>query len=128
MRKGLAAEEDLGAHMLAERLAFAAFPWLEAACGEESLRFCRLTGLVVKRAEFDAEVVAAGNEREVFFEGAQTFGGGFAEAFAELVAFVEEAGVGGGEAAGAFVGGAGLGGLFMDVKVTDAEVAPDDGE
>jgi hypothetical protein len=45
-----------------------------------------------------------------------------------LVAFVEEAGVGGGEAAGAGVGGAGFGGFFGDVVVGDTEVAPGGGE
>jgi hypothetical protein len=69
--EGGTAEEEVAADVLAEGLAFASFPGLEGAGGEEVAGLGGLAGLVVEGAEFDAEVVALCGEGGVFFEGAQ---------------------------------------------------------
>ena len=53
-----AAEQQMGAHMLLKRLAFAAFPRLETTIRENRSRLLGTPGLVIKGAEFEREVVA----------------------------------------------------------------------
>jgi hypothetical protein len=85
-----AAEEKVRADVLAEGLAFAAFPGLELARLEDWQRGGGTAGLVVKRAELDAEVVAGADELGVALQFAETLGRFLAEALPELVALVEQ--------------------------------------
>ena len=53
--EGLATEEKLAADMLAHGLPLAPFPRLEVTSREDGLSLGRLSGLIVKRTEFNAE-------------------------------------------------------------------------
>ena len=76
---------------LAQRTAFAAFPRLEMAAADQRERLGGLAGLIVERAEFDAEIIALADEVEVLFEFAQTSSPALhAEAFPELIAFEQQ--------------------------------------
>ena len=57
---------------LTQRTAFAAFPRLEMAAAHQRERLGGLAGLVVERAEFDAEIIALADQVEVLLEFAQT--------------------------------------------------------
>ena len=109
-RQGGAAQREMRAHVLAERAAFAAFPRLEVAASCTSVqRLVVLAGLVVERAQFDAQVVALLDQVEALLQFAQPLRRRFAEALPELVALVEQPGVVRIRPEGALVGGAGLG-------------------
>src|SRR5437660_1550606 len=71
--QGFATEGHVGADVLPKRAAFAAFPRLKLAAGDELASIMMLARLVVERANFDGEVVALADEVETF--------GQFAEAF-----------------------------------------------
>ena len=111
-RQGLASEGKPGADVLLEGRAFAAFPGLKLAPGEELHGFGVAAGLIEQGAEFHGQVVALADEGGIFFQLAQTPGRFFAEPFPKLVALVEEAGVARIGPAGAVEGGAGPGRLF----------------
>ena len=102
--------------MLAHGLPLPAFPRLEVASSEDGLRLLGLSGLIVKRTEFDAEIVAQRDQAGVLFEQPEAFGGSLAEPLPELVAFKEQAGVLGRTPAGALVGGSGFGRVFCDIE------------
>ena len=112
VRQRLASERKLGADMLAERPAFAAFPRLKLALGEQLHGFGVAAGLIEQGAEFHGQVVALADERGIFFQFAQTPGRFFAEPFPKLVALVEQPRVARIGAEGAVVSRAGPGRLF----------------
>ncbi len=114
--------------MLPERAAFAAFPRLELAAGQELARFLRLAGLVVKRAKLDAQIIALSHELGSPRQFAEAFRGRFAETFPELVALVEEPRIGGICLESFVVGRSRFCRLTADVEPADAKIAPDDGE
>ena len=67
LRQGRASQRQLRANMLAERPAFAAFPRLKLAAGNNLQRLGVAAGLVVKRAKFHAQIVALPDEvRDIF--------------------------------------------------------------
>ena len=53
-----AAQRELRTNVLAERPAFAAFPRLNPAAGEQLNSFLMPAGLIVKRTKLDAQIVA----------------------------------------------------------------------
>lgn len=111
-----------------QRSAFAAFPRLEIARADQRQRLLGFSGLLVKRAEFHAQIVALLYKVTPTLQFAQPTGGSFAEPFPKLVAFVEQARVGRVCLERPVVSGASLSRLLADVKVADAEIAPDDKE
>ena len=80
----------------------------------------------MKRAEFEREIIAGGDECGVAGEFAAAEGWCYSEAFGELVGLVEEAGVAGRGPTGGGVGTAGGGGFLKDIKIAEAEAAVDD--
>ena len=67
------AEREPGANMLAEGLTFAAFPGLKLSGRQNVQCPLRLAGLIVKRSEFDAQIVALRDQGWMFFQFAQAF-------------------------------------------------------
>ena len=88
IREGDASECEVCADMLAERTAFAAFPWLKPATRHEFEGFHLPTGLVVERTKFYAQIVALINKVTMFLQLVQTCGWFFTQTLPELVAFV----------------------------------------
>ena len=87
-----AAQRQLRADVLAQRAAFAAFPRLELAAGEQLRSACYVpAGLIVKRAKLDAQIVALPDELRIFFQFAQAPFRFFAQPFPKLVALVKQA-------------------------------------
>src|SRR5690349_3200791 len=85
---------QLGANMLAERTAFTAFPRLELAIRDELASLVVPARLIVKRAQFDAQIVTLLNETRMPLQLSQALRRFFAETFPKLVAFEEQPGVG----------------------------------
>src|SRR5262245_5180479 len=124
--QGRAAQCQISADVLAERPAFAAFPWLKLAAGEEFAGLIVLASLVVERAKLNAEIVALIDEIEMFRQLAQTFFWFFANALPKLVALVEKAGVGWIGLDGQIVRSTRFARLIANVEVGGGKVAPDD--
>ena len=124
-REALASEREMRADVLAERLAFAAFPRLEFACGKDAQRGRGPAGLVVECAKFHRQIIALPHEIQIPFQLAQTPIRCFAQALPELVTLVEQPCVRRIGADRLVVGHAGFVGLPGYIEVADAEVAPD---
>src|SRR5882757_7610122 len=92
-RQGRAPQCQLGANVLAERASFAPFPRLELPAGDQMRGFVMLTGLIVERAQFDAQIIALLNEPGMSLQFAETFCRLFAKPFPKLVTFVKQPGV-----------------------------------
>ena len=61
-------EREVGAHVLAERLAFAALPGLKLSRRDERECALGLGGLIVERAKLDRKIVALVHELGMVFE------------------------------------------------------------
>src|SRR5947208_2339971 len=90
LRERRAAQRQLGANMLPERAAFPAFPRLEFAVANELGCFPVLPGLIVKRAKFDAQIIAFFDEIEPFGQLPQPPSRLLAKALPKLVALIEQ--------------------------------------
>lgn len=71
--EGGAAEAEVSLGELAEDGAFAAFPWVEAAGGDDFQGFGRVAGEVVEAGEGDGAVVALEDAVELAFEVGEAF-------------------------------------------------------
>ncbi len=58
IRQCCPAQRQLRANMLPERPAFAAFPGLKLTAGHQLACLVVLTGLVIERTQFDAQIIA----------------------------------------------------------------------
>src|SRR5580693_4291634 len=110
--------------MLAERPAFATFPRLKLAAGEEFQGFERLASLIVKRAKLDAQVVALPDKAGISFQFSQTFFRFFTEPLPNLVALVKQSRVRTVGDERLFVSGARFCRLSANVEIADAEISP----
>ena len=91
-----AAQQKLGSDIFGENEAFAPFPGLKLPAGQQQEGISRASEMVVKRSQFQGKVVAQGHKRGVGFEIFEAFRGIVAQAFAELILFIEDAGIRGG--------------------------------
>jgi hypothetical protein len=66
--KRLPTEKKVTADMLGHDLTFTAFPGLEMPFGKNLRGFVRLSGLIVKRAEFDAQIITQSHKMRIFFQ------------------------------------------------------------
>src|SRR5258706_9376016 len=90
LRERRAAQRQLGANMLPERTAFPAFPGLKSAAANESDCFEVLSGLVVKRAKFDAQIIASFDQIKPPGQFPQPPSGFLAQALPKLIALIEK--------------------------------------
>ena len=73
-----------GYGFLSERAAFAAFPRLKSAAGDQFTGSVVLAGLVVERTDFDTQIVALPDQVRALFQFAQTLFRLFTKAFPKL--------------------------------------------
>lgn len=97
------------------------------AAADERQSVGMAAGLVIEGAKFHAEIIAQADKAEMFLQLAQASRGFFAEPFPKLVALKEEARIGGIGLGGAVICAQGFGRPVADVKVSKAEIAPNDG-
>ena len=87
-----------------------------------------LAGLIVKRAQLHAQIVALLHKGDMLFQFAQTFCGLFAETLPQLVALEQQPGVGGIGNERQTIHRLRLGWPMADVEIANGKIAPDDGE
>ena len=119
-------ERKPGSDILSKRHPLSALPGLKPAAGQNLQSLIVSADLVQERAKLDGEIVALIDEVSILAQLRQPIGRKAADAFPQLIAFVEQSRVARLGCERSFVAVRCLDRIIAHVKSADAEIAPDD--